>query len=79
MGVAFGHMERLRWLINGALALFVLGGAAALTAWLISTRPEPSKNVGPPRISAVAVAALVPRVFDAPVVGFGTVRPKNQV
>ena len=72
-------MERLRRLINGALALLALGGAVAGSAWLAATRPVPPENPEPARVPAVAVAELVPRVFDAPIVGYGTVRAKNQV
>jgi len=72
-------MERIRRLINGAFAVVVLGGAVGVMAWLVATRPVPPTNPEPPRIPAVAVTELVPRVFEAPIVGYGTVRPKNQV
>ncbi|MHC4063299.1 MAG: efflux RND transporter periplasmic adaptor subunit [Planctomycetota bacterium] len=66
-------------MIRSALALIALGAGAGALAWLVATRPAPPANAEPPRLPSVAVAQLSPRVFDAPVVGYGTVRPKNQV
>ncbi|MCP4246391.1 MAG: hypothetical protein GY778_05010 [bacterium] len=72
-------MNRLRRLINGSLALLVVVGGAVTAAVLTATRPAPPANTAPAYLPTVAVHALTPRTFEAPVVGYGTVRPKNQV
>ena len=69
----------MRRLILGVLALVIVGAAATAMVWLIATRPAPSASTEPPRIPEVLVVEAAPEVFDAPVVGHGTVRPKRQV
>lgn len=48
-------------------------------AWLILTRPAPPTTTEPPRVPEVLVVRAAPQVFDAPIIGHGTVRPKRQV
>ncbi|MCH7812840.1 MAG: biotin/lipoyl-binding protein [Planctomycetes bacterium] len=72
-------MTRLRRLINGSLALLLLLGGGLTAVVLTATRPAPPVSTAPAYLPTVAVYEMVPRTFAAPVVGYGTVRPKNQV
>lgn len=47
--------------------------------WLMATKPEPPVNPQVERVASVAVMEVEPTVFDAPIIGYGTVRPKRQV
>jgi len=57
--------------------MLVLGGLAA--AWLVATKPRPQRREAGTHVPSVEVVTIEPRVFDAPIVGYGTVRPKRQV
>ena len=72
-------MERARRLINAAMTVAVVCGAGWFAAWLVASRPEPARSTEPVRVPEVLVRETCAGVFDAPVVGFGTVRPKNQI
>lgn len=72
-------MEVTRKLINAGLAVVMLGVGVGGALWLVRTRPSPPLRTGFLRTSAVAVMPVVPRVEATPIIGFGTVRPKNQV
>jgi len=72
-------LERLRRLLQVSLAGIVLAVGAGATVWLIHTKPEPPKHLAAPRPPQVEVAVVEPTVYQVPVVGYGTVRPKNQV
>lgn len=72
-------MEFLRWTINAALfSALVAGGGATLVA-LISTKPAPPAVPNFSRTPSVSVAEIRGRTAEMPVVGYGTIRPKNQV
>ncbi|MFQ5589883.1 MAG: efflux RND transporter periplasmic adaptor subunit [Phycisphaerae bacterium] len=71
--------ERLRRTINLIVALVILSSSALLMGWLIKTKPPPSAHQARKTVPSVAVARLEPRTETAPVVGYGTVRPKNQI
>ena len=59
--------------------MLVVGGGAVAMTWLILTRPAPPTTTEPPRVPEVLVVQAAPQVFDAPIIGHGTVRPKRQV
>ncbi|MFQ5490561.1 MAG: HlyD family secretion protein, partial [Phycisphaerae bacterium] len=72
-------MEKLRKIINAALAVVVLSTALLVMAWMISTRPVPLRTSEGVRVPEVLTSQATPTVFDAPVVAYGTIQPKNQV
>lgn len=72
-------MELLRRSINAVLfSALVAGGGAALVA-LISTKPLPPTAPNLFQTQRVSVAEIRGRAVEMPVVGYGTIRPKNQV
>ncbi|MFH0980044.1 MAG: hypothetical protein V2A79_00710 [Planctomycetota bacterium] len=72
-------MERLRRVINIGIALGVLLLAVVGMRWLVATKPRPERLAAAPVVPQVEVLAVQPVVFDAPIVGYGTVRPKRQI
>ena len=68
------RMERLRKRINAALCTVILGGAALLFVYLVSTRPDPVRQAPPQQVREVEVATVELCTFEAPVVGHGNVR-----
>ncbi len=72
-------MERLRRIINLILATSVLACGLVVTMWLVRTKPVPPARSAAIRVPSVAVATVRSQTQQAPVVGYGTVRPKNQV
>lgn len=60
-----------------ALAIVIAGGATY--AWLVRTKPEPSRRHTFARTPEVAIWAATPVAEMTPVLGHGTVRPKRQV
>jgi multidrug efflux pump subunit AcrA (membrane-fusion protein) len=72
-------MERLRRTIHTVIALGLLASGAGVMMWLIHTKPAPPERAAATPIPSVVVTTVTPRIEQAPVVGYGTVRPKNQV
>lgn len=72
-------MDKTHRIVTYCLAggLLVLSSAALFI--LRSTRPVPEIRAGTAYIPRVETLTLEPVVFDAPIVGYGTVRPKRQV
>lgn len=72
-------MNQLRRCINVVLflALIALGGTAMVA--LIGSKPVPVTIPHAPRIPSVLVAEILSGLAETPVIGYGTVRPKNQV
>jgi len=72
-------LERLRRFFQLILSGGLLAIGVLVAAWLVRTRPAPPTRTTPPRLLQVAVASVEPTVHQEPVVGYGTVRPKNEV
>lgn len=72
-------MEKLRKSINLCICIGVLAGAIGGLGWLVVTKPRPERHAAARPAPRVEVLAIEPVVFDAPIVGYGTVRPKRQV
>ena len=72
-------MEVLRRTINVILAVGCVAAGAGLLGWLIHTKPTAPMHTSFSRVPDVAVLAVEARLNEAPVVGYGTVRPKEQV
>jgi multidrug efflux pump subunit AcrA (membrane-fusion protein) len=71
--------ERARRLIGASLVVFTLLLAVTVFAWLVYTAPEPLRVADASFIPRVDVLTVTPTEADVPVVGYGTVRAKNQV
>lgn len=69
-------LRRSVWLI--ASTAIVLAGVAIMV-WLLQSKPLPEAHRVDAHVPTVAVQTVVPRTIVTPVVGYGTVRPKNQV
>ena len=72
-------MEQLRRFINTAICIGALACGIGGIVWLVATKPTPDRHSAakpPPRVEVFAVE---PVLFEAPVIGYGTVRPKRQV
>lgn len=72
-------LERVRRGINLSLAVGVFCVGAAGGGWLITHKPEVPRASNARAVTSVAAARITPQVEDTPIVGFGTVRPKQQV
>ncbi len=72
-------MEKLRKSINAVVALLLVGAAGLGTFALMATRPQPPRSANGVRAPEVVAFEATPGVFDAPVVGFGTIQPGNQI
>ncbi|MCH9034715.1 MAG: hypothetical protein IID42_09450, partial [Planctomycetes bacterium] len=72
-------MERLRRTINAVLFSALVAGGGVALAVLISTKPAPPSVPNFWRTPSVSVAEIRGRAVEMPVVGYGTIRPKNQV
>jgi len=58
--------------------VIILSGGGVMV-WLVKTPPAPNRHASTIRLTTVAVQTVVPKTVAIPVVGYGTVRPKNQV
>ena len=72
-------MVLLRRIINVALAAGCVAVGCVIMGWLIRTKPAPPMHTSFSRVPSVVVVPAEPTVTQVPVVGYGTVRPKNQV
>lgn len=72
-------MERLRRSINAFLAIGFLALGGLAMAWLIKTKPTPQVRTTFSSVVEVAVESIQPEKESAPIIGHGTVRPKNQI
>jgi multidrug efflux pump subunit AcrA (membrane-fusion protein) len=73
------QLDRTRRRLHAALGVFLLGCGAVLTAWLLVTRPEAPRHEHAALPPSVATVEILPVTTAAPVLGFGTVRPKHQL
>ena len=58
------------------VGLIVFGGGTMV--WLIRSEAAPEAGNTPARVTTVVVMVIEPQATQVPVVGYGTVRPKNQ-
>jgi multidrug efflux pump subunit AcrA (membrane-fusion protein) len=72
-------LEKTRRLLNASLAAIVVGAGTVTFWWLAATRPHPKVREDLDATPRVEVMPVVATVFDAPIKGYGTVRPKRQV
>ena len=72
-------LEKTRRLINASIAVLVIGAGAAAMWWMASTRPRPVVRAHVNVVPRVEVMPVAATTFDAPISGYGTVRPKRQV
>ncbi|UCE58416.1 MAG: hypothetical protein JSU63_13350 [Phycisphaerales bacterium] len=72
-------MHLLRRSIRLVIPLVIVLCGGGLMVWLLRSQPAPNAHAAPAYVPAVAVQTVVPRTAVIPVVGYGTVRPKNQV
>ena len=59
------------------LAIVLSGGGVMV--WLVKSTPAPEAHAASTYVPQVAVETIVPQTVVVPVVGYGTVRPKNQI
>ncbi len=71
--------DTARLVMRAALATGLIGSGAATALWLVATRPRPTVQEATPIVPQVELLTVRPVVFDAPIVGYGTVRAKRQV
>ena len=72
-------MNQLRRGINAVLFLTLIALGGMVMVALIYTKPMPATIPNFSRTPSVAVAEVLSRTTEWPVIGYGTVRPKNQV
>jgi multidrug efflux pump subunit AcrA (membrane-fusion protein) len=72
-------MERYRKLINAGLGFGAITVALAGLLWLVATKPQPRAQAASVAVPGVDVLTVKPTVFNAPIVGYGTIRPKRQI
>ncbi len=72
-------LARTRRTINFSLAIGVLGIGAAIGGWLIAHEPDVPRTRSTVSVARVLVQRVTPHLEATPVIGFGTVRPKQQV
>ncbi len=71
-------MENFRRIMKALVALGSVAAGFAAMVWLIHTKPTPPHSPAS-RIPDVAVMETRPQIAQEAVVGFGTVRPKEQI
>ena len=72
-------MGLLRHSVRLALPLAIVLCGGGVMVWLMQSTPAPEAHAATIHLPTVAVQTVVPRTAVIPVVGYGTVRPKNQV
>ena len=72
-------MELLRRTINAVLFLALIAAGGLAMVALIFTKPVPTTIPNFSHTPSVSVARILGQTAELPVVGYGTVRPKNQV
>ena len=72
-------MELLRKSINTVLFLALIASGGLAMVALIYTKPAPTTIPNFSQTPSVSVAKILGETAELPVVGYGTVRPKNQV
>lgn len=74
-----GVVEKLRRSINTFLALGLLALGGGAMAWMVQTKPTPTVRTTFSSVLEVAVQTVHAEAQNAPIIGHGTVRPKNQI
>lgn len=72
-------VEKLRRSINALLVVGFLAIGAGGMFWLVKTKPAPVVRTTFSSVVEVAVESIRPEEERAPIIGHGTVRPKNQI
>jgi len=72
-------LENTRRKIRLMLAGSILAGGIVVCVSLVMTKPVPAVRSAFNRILEVATRTIQPQLENTPIVGHGTVRPKNQV
>ena len=72
-------MERLRRFLNTCIGVGALAVAVVGMTWMLATKPLPERRTAARSLPRVEVQAVEPVVFDAPIIGYGNVRPKRQI
>ncbi len=72
-------MELLHRSFRLVILLSIVACGGGVMVWLVHSKPAPEDHAAPAYVPVVAVQTIVPRTAVIPVVGYGTVRPKNQV
>lgn len=72
-------MDLLRRSVRLVILLAIVLCGGGVMVWLVQSKPAPEAHAAPAHVPAVAVQTVVQRTAVIPVVGYGTVRPKNQV
>ena len=72
-------MNRQRRKVKMILPIAVVLGGTGVMVWLVQSRPAPDSRSEPRPTPVVVVETIAARAAAIPVVGYGTVRAKNQV
>jgi hypothetical protein len=72
-------MDMLRRSIRLIIPLAIVFSGGGVLVWLLKYKPAPEALETRAHVPTVAVQTVVPKTAVMPVVGYGTVRPKNQV
>jgi multidrug efflux pump subunit AcrA (membrane-fusion protein) len=73
------NSSTIRRIINTLLGLGLLGLGGAAGIWLAVHKVQPERKIAKPQIPAVDIEAVQQTTFEAPIVGYGTVRPKRLI
>ena len=72
-------LERVRYGLLAGVCVCLLVSGVFLTGWLLRAAPTPPVRTSFSQVLKVAAVPVEPTVARVPVVGYGSVRPKNQV
>ena len=72
-------LENTRRKVRVMLAGSILAGGIVVCVSLVMTKPDPAIRSSFNHVLDVATRTILPQLENTPIVGHGTVRPKNQV
>ncbi len=72
-------LERARHLIHGILSAGLLGIGVTVMVLLLKSNPAPPVRSSIGQVPSVAISLVEPTEQQPPIIGFGTIRPKEQV